>query len=115
MTADPRPLLVTSALPYANGPIHFGHLVGAYLPADIHVRYQRLRGTDVLFMCGTDEHGVSITVKAEKEGIGYREYVTRWHDEIKAVFDRFGISFDHSLAQKPCNLHDDSHSYYINS
>ncbi len=95
MTADTRPLLVTSALPYANGPIHFGHLVGAYLPADIHVRYRRLRGTDVLFMCGTDEHGVSITVKAEKEGVGYREYVTRWHDEIKAVFDRFGISFDH--------------------
>ncbi len=95
MTTDTRPLLVTSALPYANGSIHFGQLVGAYLPADIYVRFQRLRGSDVLFVCGTDEHGVSITVKAEKEGIDYREYVTRWYDDITSVFARFGISFDH--------------------
>jgi methionyl-tRNA synthetase len=93
--SDDRPLLVTSALPYANGSIHFGHVAGAYLPADIFVRYQRMRGADVLFVCGTDEHGVSITVKAEKEGTPYREYVARWHDEIRSVFDRFGISFDH--------------------
>ncbi|MFT7465519.1 MAG: methionyl-tRNA synthetase [Pseudohongiellaceae bacterium] len=92
---DSRPLLVTSALPYANGPIHFGHVAGAYLPADIHVRYQRLLGSDVLYMCGTDEHGVSITVKAEAEGTPYREYVGRWHDEIRELFNLFHISFDH--------------------
>ena len=66
--SDDRPLVVTSALPYANGPLHFGHIAGAYLPADLFVRYQRLAGTDVLYICGTDEHGVSITVKAEAEG-----------------------------------------------
>jgi len=92
---DGRPLLVTSALPYANGPIHLGHLVGAYLPADLFVRFQRLRGADVLFICGTDEHGVAITVKAEQEGLPYRDYVTRWHEDIRATFERFGISFDH--------------------
>lgn len=92
---DPRPLLVTSALPYANGPLHFGHVAGAYLPADLYTRYQRLRGADVLHISGTDEHGVSITVKAEAEGTPYRDYVARWHDEIKALFDLFDISFDH--------------------
>jgi methionyl-tRNA synthetase len=92
---DPRPLLVTSALPYANGPIHFGHIAGAYLPADIFVRYQRLLGSDVLYVCGTDEHGVSITAKAEAEGLSYRDYVTRWYGEIRALFDLFHISFDH--------------------
>ena len=86
--------LVTSALPYANGPIHFGHIAGAYLPADVHVRYQRMRGHEVLYVCGTDEHGVAITLKAEQAGVGYREYVDRWHAEIKALFDRFGIAFD---------------------
>jgi len=95
MTVDDRPLLVTSALPYANGTIHFGHLVGAYLPADLFVRYQRLLGTDVLFISGTDEHGVSITAKAEQEGVPYRDYVTRWYEDIRGVFDRFEISFDH--------------------
>ena len=96
---EDRPLLVTSALPYANGPIHFGHIAGAYLPADIFARYQRLRGADVAFICGTDEHGVSITVNAEKEGFrdpaGYRQYTSRWFGEIKALFDRFDIAFDH--------------------
>ena len=92
---DPRPLMVTSALPYANGPIHFGHVAGAYLPADVYVRYQRLLGADVAYLCGTDEHGVSITVKAEAEGTPYREYVKRWHDEIAAFFELFGIAFDH--------------------
>ncbi len=87
-------LLVTSALPYANGPIHFGHLVGAYLPADIFARYHRLIGSDVLFVCGTDEHGVPITVNAEKEGVGYQEYVDRWHEEIRGFLTRFGVEFD---------------------
>lgn len=88
-------LLVTSALPYANGPIHFGHLTGAYLPADIFVRYHRLIGTDVIYICGTDEHGVPITVNAEREGVSYQEYVNGWHGKIKGFLDAFGIGFDH--------------------
>ncbi|MFN7973407.1 MAG: class I tRNA ligase family protein [Acidobacteriota bacterium] len=88
-------ILVTSALPYANGPVHFGHLVGAYLPADIFVRYHRMIGSDVLYICGTDEHGVAITVNAERAGKGYQEYVDHWHREIGSFFARFGISFDH--------------------
>ena len=127
MSADPaadpadRPLLVTSALPYANGPLHFGHVAGAYLPADIYVRFRRLvaglgpepaharfeadeaagaatraqrRDPGVLYACGTDEHGVAITVNAEKEGVDYQAYVDRWHAEIAGLFDRFAISFD---------------------
>ena len=90
-----RRLLVTSALPYANGPIHFGHLAGAYLPADIFVRYHRLIGSDVLYICGTDEHGVPITVNAEKEELPYQAYVDRWHTEIKGFLDSFSIQFDY--------------------
>ena len=86
--------LITSALPYANGPIHFGHVAGAYLPADVYARYLRMTGAEVLYVCGSDEHGVAITLKAEQEGVSYREYVDRWHGEIKRLFDRFGISFD---------------------
>jgi methionyl-tRNA synthetase len=86
--------LITSALPYANGPIHFGHVAGAYLPADVYARYLRMKGEDVLYVCGSDEHGVAITLKAEQEGISYRQYVDRWHDEIKGLFDKFEISFD---------------------
>src|SRR5262247_2249717 len=92
---DARPLLVTAALPYANGPVHFGHIAGAYLPADIFVRWQRLSGADVLYICGTDEHGVAITLKAEREGRSYQAYVDHWYAEIKRVFDGFGIRFDH--------------------
>ncbi len=87
--------LVTSALPYANGPIHFGHITGAYLPADVYVRTLRMQGEDVLYLCGTDEHGTAITVNAEQEGSPYAEYVARWRTEIKAALDRFSIAFDH--------------------
>jgi methionyl-tRNA synthetase len=93
--SDDRPLIVTSALPYANGPLHFGHIAGAYLPADLYVRYSRLTGADVLYICGTDEHGVAITVNSEREGRTYQEYVDHWHDEIRRFFEHFGISFDH--------------------
>ncbi len=86
--------LITSALPYANGPIHFGHVAGAYLPADVYARYLRMTGAEVLYVCGSDEHGVAITLKAEQEGVSYRDYVDRWHGEIKQLFDQFGISFD---------------------
>lgn len=97
--------LITSALPYANGPIHFGHVAGAYLPADVYARFLRLQGEDVLYVCGTDEHGVAITLKAEQAGLGYREYVDRWHDEIKGLFDQFQISFDHWSGTARCSHH----------
>jgi len=90
----PRPLLVTSALPYASGPPHFGHLVGAYLPADVFVRYHRLLGTDVVYICGTDEHGVAITLAAEREGVPYQAFVDRWHAVWKRVFGKLRIEFD---------------------
>ncbi|MEA1996651.1 MAG: methionine--tRNA ligase [Gemmatimonadota bacterium] len=88
-------VLVTSALPYANGPIHLGHLAGAYLPADIFVRYCRLKGRDVIYISGTDEHGVPITITADKEGITPQEVVDRWYVHIRDTFKRAGISFDH--------------------
>lgn len=91
----PARYLVTSALPYANGPIHFGHLAGAYLNADIFVRYKRLTGAEVLFVCGTDEHGAPILVNAEKEGAHPREYADRWHQAIKKTFERVDVAFDH--------------------
>jgi len=86
--------LVTSALPYANGPIHFGHIAGAYLPADIYVRFQRMRGTDIIYICGTDEHGVAITISAEKEKTTPQVHVDKYHNVIKTIFDNFNIKFD---------------------
>ena len=86
--------LVTTALPYANGPIHIGHLAGVYIPADIYVRYLRLRGCDVVFIGGSDEHGVPITIKAREEGVSPQDIVDRYHTLIKDSFERFGISFD---------------------
>jgi methionyl-tRNA synthetase len=87
-------ILVTSALPYANGAIHFGHLAGAYLPADMYVRYQRLLKKDVLFICGSDEHGVSILISSQKEGVAPQEIIDRYHERNKRAFDRVGVSFD---------------------
>ena len=85
---------VTSALPYANGPVHIGHLAGVYVPADIYVRYLRLKKRDVLFIGGSDEHGVPVTIRARKEGISVQEVVDRYHGIIKDSFEKFGISFD---------------------
>ena len=90
----PERYLVTSALPYANGPVHIGHLAGVYIPADIYVRYLRLRGYDVKFIGGSDEHGVPITIKARKDGVSPQDVVDRYHNIIKESFERFGISFD---------------------
>uniref|UniRef100_A0A7C4CD76 Methionine--tRNA ligase n=1 Tax=candidate division WOR-3 bacterium TaxID=2052148 RepID=A0A7C4CD76_UNCW3 len=87
-------LLVTSALPYANGEIHFGHLAGAYLPADIYTKYHRLKGSDVLYICGSDEHGVPITIAAQKAGVTPQEVVDRFHPSIRKSFEAFGIEFD---------------------
>lgn len=86
--------LVTSALPYVNGPIHIGHLAGVYVPSDIYTRYLRLRGEDVLHICGSDEHGVPITIRAKQEGITPQEVVDRYHAICKKAFADFGISFD---------------------
>lgn len=86
--------LVTAALPYANGPVHIGHLAGVYVPADIYVRYKRLQGENVLFVGGSDEHGVPVTIRARKEGCSVQDIVDRYHNLIKTSFERFGISFD---------------------
>ena len=86
--------LITSALPYANGPVHIGHLAGVYIPSDIYARYQRLRGRDVVWVCGSDEHGVPITIKARKEGVTPQQIVDRYHTLIGESFRRLGISFD---------------------
>jgi len=87
-------ILVTSALPYANGNIHLGHLSGAYLPADIYVRYKRLKGDDILYICGSDEHGVPITITADKEKVTPKEIIDRYHNSNKSAFEKFGMSFD---------------------
>ena len=86
--------LVTSALPYANGPVHIGHLAGVYVPSDIYVRYLRKRGRDVIWVCGSDEHGVPITIKARREGISPQDVVDKYHKIIKESFEGLGISFD---------------------
>ena len=86
--------LITSALPYANGPVHIGHLAGVYVPSDIYARYLRLNGHDVISVCGSDEHGVPITIKARKEGITPQQVVDRYHEIIKDAFKRLGMSFD---------------------
>jgi methionyl-tRNA synthetase len=87
--------LVTAALPYANGPVHIGHLAGCYLPADVYVRYLRASGKDVLFICGSDEHGVPITIKAKKEGITPQQVVDKYDGMMKNAFKDFGIDFSY--------------------
>jgi len=91
----PEKILVTSALPYANGPIHLGHLAGAYLPADIFVRYHRLKGSDIIYICGSDEHGVPIMLKARDENVSPQEIVDRYHVMNKKSFEAFGMTFDY--------------------
>ncbi|MBP5360604.1 MAG: methionine--tRNA ligase, partial [Bacteroidaceae bacterium] len=94
MTKKFKRTTITSALPYANGPIHIGHLAGVYVPADIYARYLRLKGEEVVFIGGSDEHGVPVTIRARKEGITTQEVVDRYHKLIKDSFQRLGISFD---------------------
>jgi len=106
-------LLVTSALPYANGPIHLGHLAGAYLPADIYVRYQRLQKRDVLFISGSDEHGVPITITAEKEKTTPQAVVDRFHAMNKEAFQKFGMSFDnYSRTSSPLH-HETAKEFFL--
>ena len=104
--------LITAALPYANGPIHLGHLAGAYLPSDIYVRYMRLKGEDVLFVCGSDEHGAAITIRAKKEGVTPQEIVDRYDGVIKKAFAEFGISFD-IYHRTSSELHKETASNYF--
>jgi len=91
---NPKRYLITSALPYANGPLHIGHLAGAYLSADIYVRFLRLMDKDVVFVCGSDENGAAITMRAKKEGISPNEIIDKYHDQFKEAFEKMGISFD---------------------
>ena len=94
MSKEYKRYLITSALPYANGPVHIGHLAGVYVPSDIYTRYLRLKGYDVISVCGSDEHGVPITIKARKEGITPQQVVDRYHEIIEKSFRRLGMSFD---------------------
>jgi len=91
----PKRYTITSALPYANGPLHIGHLAGAYLSADLYVRYLRLREREVVYICGSDEHGAAITLRAKKEGVSPQSIIDRYHSQIKDSFEKFGISFDY--------------------
>lgn len=94
MSQDTKRITITAALPYTNGPIHIGHMAGVYVPADIYARYQRLQNRDILFICGSDEHGVPIAIRAKKERITPQELVDKYHKIIKDSFEEFGISFD---------------------
>ena len=113
MSTDSSPIIVTSALPYANGPLHLGHLAGAYLTADFFVRYNRLKGEDVLFICGSDEHGVPITIAAEKEGVSPQDIVDRYHEWNKDTFQKMGISFDYYGRTSSAVHHETSQEIFI--
>ncbi|MGY4538931.1 methionyl-tRNA synthetase [Mucilaginibacter sp. UYNi724] len=105
---------ITSALPYANGPLHIGHLAGAYLPADIFVRYLRLMKKDVVYICGSDEHGAAITIKAKKEGTTPQAIIDKYHNQIKDSFEEFGIAFDiYHRTSSPIH-HDLSQEFFLN-
>lgn len=109
----PEKILVTAALPYANGPIHLGHLSGAYLPADIYVRYQRLKGSNILFICGSDEHGVPITISADKEKVSPKEIIDRYHNINARSFEKFGMSFDiYARTSSPVH-HETSKEFFL--
>jgi methionyl-tRNA synthetase len=95
MSANNNKILITSALPYANGPLHFGHIAGAYLPGDCYARFERLKGSDVLYICGSDEHGVAITLSAEMAHRTPKAHVDLYHSVIKSFFDKLGMSFDY--------------------
>ena len=90
----PKRYLITAALPYANGLKHIGHLAGAYLPADIYTRFLRNRGEEVLFVCGSDEHGTAIPIEAQKENTNPQAIIDRYHALLKSNFEKFGIAFD---------------------
>ena len=104
---------ITAALPYANGPLHIGHLAGAYIPADIYARYLRLKGKDVAFVCGSDEHGAAIPIRAKKEGISPQKIIDKYHSIIKKSFEDFGISFD-NYSRTSSKIHHKMASEFFN-
>ena len=108
----PKRYTITAALPYTNGPVHIGHLAGVYVPADIYARYQRLKGNDVAYICGSDEHGVPITIKAKKEGITPQQVVDKYHAIIKKSFEDFGISFD-NYSRTSAKIHHETASEFF--
>jgi methionyl-tRNA synthetase len=112
MSQDPKRYTITAALPYTNGPVHIGHLAGVYVPADIYARFQRMQGRDVVFVCGSDEHGVPITLKAKKEGITPQQVVDKYHAIIKKSFEDFGITFD-NYSRTSAKIHHDTASGFF--
>jgi methionyl-tRNA synthetase len=112
MSKEFKRYTVTAALPYANGPVHIGHLAGCYLPADIYVRYLRATGKDVLFICGSDEHGVPITIKAKKEGKTPQEVVDHYHKLMGDAFKNFGIEFDYYGRTSSKTHHDTAQEFF---
>ena len=112
MKKAPERYTITAALPYTNGPVHIGHLAGVYVPADIYARYQRLQNQDVAFVCGSDEHGVPITLKAKKEGITPQQVVDKYHSIIKKSFEDFGISFD-NYSRTSAKIHHETASEFF--
>ena len=112
MIQDPKRYTITAALPYANGPIHIGHLAGVYVPADIYSRYLRLQGKDVAFMCGSDEHGVAISMKARKEGVSPQEVIDKYDGIIRKSFLDFGISFD-NYSRTSAKIHHETASEFF--
>jgi len=112
MSQDSKRYTITAALPYTNGPIHIGHLAGVYVPADIYSRYLRLQGHDVAFICGSDEHGVPITIKAKKEGVTPQDIVDKYHAIIKKSFVDFGITFD-NYSRTSAKIHHETASEFF--
>ena len=112
MSQNPKRYTITAALPYTNGPMHIGHLAGVYIPADIYARFQRMQGRDVAFVCGSDEHGVPITLKAKKEGITPQQVVDKYHAIIKKSFEDFGITFD-NYSRTSAKIHHDTASGFF--
>jgi len=112
--AEPKRHLITSALPYANGALHLGHLAGAYLPADIYVRYLRLLGKDVVWVCGSDEHGAAITIRAKKEGVPPQQIIDKYHALNKDTFEKLGISFDYYHRTSAPLHHKTSQELFLN-
>ena len=110
--STPKRYTITAALPYTNGPIHIGHLAGVYVPADIYARYLRLKGHDVAFICGSDEHGVPITIKAKKEGVSPQDIVDKYHAIIKKSFEDFGITFD-NYSRTSAKIHHETASEFF--
>ena len=109
---QPKRYTITAALPYTNGPIHIGHLAGVYVPADIYARYLRKRGKDVIYICGSDEHGVAIPMRAKKEGVSPKEIIDKYHGIIEQSFEEFGISFDNYSRTSSAIHHETASAFF---